>query len=63
VPPQHAELWKKALPKAKVEIFKGAGHLVLDEKPEAANAVAAFAAAARVAGRPQGGLATYHSRI
>jgi pimeloyl-ACP methyl ester carboxylesterase len=46
VPPQHAELWKKALPKAKVEIFKGAGHLVLDEKPEAANAVAAFAAAA-----------------
>jgi pimeloyl-ACP methyl ester carboxylesterase len=46
VPPQQAELWKKALPKAKVEIFKGAGHLVLDEKPEAANAVAAFAAAA-----------------
>ena len=46
VPPQHAELWKKVLPKAKVEIFKGAGHLVLDEKPEAANAVAAFAAAA-----------------
>jgi pimeloyl-ACP methyl ester carboxylesterase len=45
VPPQHAEIWKKALPNAKVEIFKGAGHLVLDEKPEAASAVAAFAAA------------------
>ena len=36
VPPQQAELWKKALPKAKVEIFKDAGHPVLDEKPEAA---------------------------
>jgi pimeloyl-ACP methyl ester carboxylesterase len=46
VPRQHAELWKKALPNARVEIFKGAGHLVLDEKPEAASAVAAFAAAA-----------------
>jgi pimeloyl-ACP methyl ester carboxylesterase len=45
VPPEHAELWKKALPNARVEIFKGAGHLVLDEKPEAANAVAAFAVA------------------
>jgi hypothetical protein len=32
------------LPNAKVQIFKGAGHLVLDEKPEAASAVAAFAA-------------------
>jgi hypothetical protein len=31
------------LPSARVEIFKGAGHLVLDELPEAANAVAAFA--------------------
>jgi pimeloyl-ACP methyl ester carboxylesterase len=45
VPPQHAELWKKFLPNARIEIFKGAGHLVLDEKPEAADAVAAFAAA------------------
>jgi pimeloyl-ACP methyl ester carboxylesterase len=44
VPPQHAALWQKVLPNAKVQIFKGAGHLVLDEKPEAANAVAAFAA-------------------
>jgi pimeloyl-ACP methyl ester carboxylesterase len=44
IPHQHAEIWKQALPNAKVQIFKGAGHLVLDEKPEAANAVAAFAA-------------------
>jgi pimeloyl-ACP methyl ester carboxylesterase len=44
IPYQHAEIWKQALPNAKVQIFKGAGHLVLDEKPEAANAVAAFAA-------------------
>lgn len=44
VPLQHSELWRRVLPNAKVQIFKGAGHLVLDEKPEAANAVAAFAA-------------------
>jgi pimeloyl-ACP methyl ester carboxylesterase len=44
VPHQQAELWKKALPNAKVQIFRGAGHLVLDEKPEAVSAVAAFAA-------------------
>lgn len=44
VPLQHSELWRRVLPNAKVQIFKGAGHLVLDEKPEAVNAVAAFAA-------------------
>lgn len=44
VPPAHAELWKKALPAAEVKIFRGAGHIVLDELPEAANAVAAHAA-------------------
>ena len=44
VPLQQSELWKQALPNAKVQVFKGAGHLVLDEKPEAVNAVAAFAA-------------------
>ena len=44
VPPQQSELWRQVLPNAKLQIFKGAGHLVLDEKPEAANAVAAFAA-------------------
>jgi len=44
IPHQHAEIWKKALPQATVRIFKGAGHLVLDEKPEAAAAVVDFAA-------------------
>jgi pimeloyl-ACP methyl ester carboxylesterase len=44
IPYQHAEIWKQALPNAEVQIFKGAGHLVLDEKREAADAVAAFAA-------------------
>lgn len=46
VPLQHSDLWKQALPSARVEIFKGAGHLVLDEKPAAADAVAAFVATA-----------------
>jgi pimeloyl-ACP methyl ester carboxylesterase len=45
IPVQHAELWKVAIPGARVQIFKGAGHLVLDEKPEAVAAVAAFAGA------------------
>jgi pimeloyl-ACP methyl ester carboxylesterase len=44
IPYQHAEIWKQALPNAEVQVFKGAGHLVLDEKREAADAVAAFAA-------------------
>ena len=43
IPRQHADLWKKAIPAARVRVFEGAGHLVLDEKPEAAAAVAAFA--------------------
>ncbi|MDB5524930.1 MAG: alpha/beta hydrolase [Rhizobium sp.] len=44
VPHQQAALWQQALPSAKVQIFKGAGHIVLDEQPEAANAVMAHAA-------------------
>ncbi|HEY5082826.1 MAG TPA: alpha/beta hydrolase [Bauldia sp.] len=44
IPFQHADLWKAKLPNAKVKVFKNAGHLVLDEKREAADAVAAFAA-------------------
>lgn len=44
VPHQQAALWQQALPAATVRIFKGAGHIVLDELPEAANAVAAHAA-------------------
>lgn len=42
IPAQHAEIWRKFLPKADVRIFKDAGHLVLDERPEAARAVAEF---------------------
>jgi pimeloyl-ACP methyl ester carboxylesterase len=44
VPLEHANIWQQHLPKAQVQIFKGAGHIVLDELPEAANAVAAHAA-------------------
>jgi hypothetical protein len=39
---QNLELWRRHLPKAKVETFKGAGHLVLDEKREAVDAVQRF---------------------
>jgi pimeloyl-ACP methyl ester carboxylesterase len=42
LPVQAADLWKKYLPKADIQIFKGAGHLVLDEKREAVDAVQRF---------------------
>lgn len=42
VPVQQHRLWQKFLPKADIRIIKGAGHLVLDEKPEAATAVGSF---------------------
>ncbi|HVO16475.1 MAG TPA: alpha/beta hydrolase [Alphaproteobacteria bacterium] len=42
IPVQQAELWRKFIPSADIKVFKGAGHLVLDEKPEAAQAVARF---------------------
>ena len=45
VPMQQHRLWQKFLPKADIRIIKGAGHLVLDEKPEAASAVGNFLAA------------------
>jgi pimeloyl-ACP methyl ester carboxylesterase len=38
---QH-KTWAKALPNAKVRLFDNAGHLVLDESPEAVEAIAAF---------------------
>ncbi|MGO4833058.1 alpha/beta fold hydrolase [Rhizobiaceae sp. 2RAB30] len=43
VPHQQAELWRKAIPQAELRLFTGAGHIVLDEKPEAAAAVMEFA--------------------
>jgi pimeloyl-ACP methyl ester carboxylesterase len=42
IPVQQAELWRKFIPSADIKVFRGAGHLVLDEKPEAAEAVARF---------------------
>lgn len=38
---QH-EAWAKALPNAQVRLFDNAGHLVLDESPEAVTAIAEF---------------------
>ena len=45
VPVEQLKLWQKFLPKADIRIIKGAGHLVLDEKPEAAKAVGTVLAA------------------
>jgi pimeloyl-ACP methyl ester carboxylesterase len=42
LPVQNADLWRQFLPKADIQIFKGAGHLVLDEKREAVDAVQRF---------------------
>ncbi|MGH7932842.1 MAG: alpha/beta fold hydrolase [Candidatus Binataceae bacterium] len=42
VPMQQAEVWAASIPNAKVRTFKHAGHLVLDEKPEAVVEVAEF---------------------
>jgi pimeloyl-ACP methyl ester carboxylesterase len=44
VPSQQAETWRRFIPTADVQIFKGAGHLVLDEKREAVDAVEQFLA-------------------
>ena len=42
IPVEHAEIWRSFIPKADIQIFKGAGHLVLDEKREAVDAVQQF---------------------
>ncbi len=42
IPVQQAEFWRGLIPKADVAIFKNAGHLVLDEKREAVDAVQRF---------------------
>lgn len=42
IPVQMAQLWRKFIPKADIKIFKNAGHLVLDEKREAVDAVQQF---------------------
>ena len=42
LPVQNADLWRAHMPKAEFQTFKGAGHLVLDEKREAVDAVQRF---------------------
>jgi pimeloyl-ACP methyl ester carboxylesterase len=42
VPPATADAWKAKLANSRVEIVPGAGHLVLEEKPEAADLVLKF---------------------
>ena len=42
IPSRQAETWRRFIPKADIRIVKGAGHLVLDEKPEAVRAVQDF---------------------
>ena len=38
----NADTWRKLVPHADIRIYKGAGHLVHLEKPEAADAIAKF---------------------
>jgi pimeloyl-ACP methyl ester carboxylesterase len=42
IPVQQTETWRKLVPHADIKIYKGAGHLVHLEKPEAADAIARF---------------------
>ncbi len=44
IPVGQGETWRTLIPGSNLEVFKGAGHLVLDEKPEAVAAVADFLA-------------------
>lgn len=42
IPAKQSETWSKLIPDSKVIVVRNAGHLVLDEKPEAVDRVAAF---------------------
>jgi len=42
IPVQQTQVWRKLIPNAEIMVFKGAGHLVHLEKPEALQAVAKF---------------------
>jgi pimeloyl-ACP methyl ester carboxylesterase len=42
IPVEHTETWKKFIPSAEIKVYKGAGHLVHLEKPEAVEAVGNF---------------------
>jgi pimeloyl-ACP methyl ester carboxylesterase len=43
-PAGQSKLWRRLIHQAEISIFKGAGHLVLDEKPEAVRTIAKFLA-------------------
>jgi pimeloyl-ACP methyl ester carboxylesterase len=45
VPFAHLPAWRRALPDAGVEVYEGAGHLLYWERPDAVEALAAFALA------------------
>jgi pimeloyl-ACP methyl ester carboxylesterase len=42
IPVQQVETWRKFIPNADIKVFKGAGHLVHIEKPEAVEVLARF---------------------
>src|SRR5262245_58411597 len=42
VPVQQAKTWRQRIPNAEVQVFKGAGHLVHLEKPEAVESITKF---------------------
>jgi pimeloyl-ACP methyl ester carboxylesterase len=42
IPAGQAETWRKFIPNADIQVYKGAGHLVHLERPEAVDAVARF---------------------
>jgi pimeloyl-ACP methyl ester carboxylesterase len=42
IPVEQTQTWRKLIPNAEIMVFKGAGHLVHLEKPEALEAVAKF---------------------
>jgi pimeloyl-ACP methyl ester carboxylesterase len=44
IPVEHTETWRKFIPNAEIKIYKGAGHLVHLEKPEAVEAMGNFLA-------------------
>lgn len=44
IPAAQIESWRRFIPHAEARLFKGAGHLVLDEAPEAVRAVGQFLA-------------------
>jgi pimeloyl-ACP methyl ester carboxylesterase len=44
IPAAQCEVWRRLIPQAEISIFKGAGHLVLDENPDSVRTVCEFLA-------------------